>query len=166
MIRLTNLSKQYGSFTAVDAINLTVPPGELFGFLGPNGAGKTTTLRMIAGILQPTSGSVEIDGVEKTEDLDTHVAISLDRVYGIDAPTDKVREALGYVARRLRRYDPLIEYLDGLVWDKVGRLDTLLIKHGGAADHRDRQGRGHRGPQAHVRQVRRRRRNGRRGSGH
>ena len=45
---------------------------------------------------------VEIDGVEKTEDLDTHVAISLDHVYGIDAPTDKVREALGYVARRLR----------------------------------------------------------------
>ena len=68
MIRLTNLSKQYGSFTAVDAINLTVPPGELFGFLGPNGAGKTTTLRMIAGILQPTSGSVEIDGVDIAKD--------------------------------------------------------------------------------------------------
>ena len=44
MIRLTNLSKKYGSFTAVDAINLTVPPGELFGFLGPNGAGKTTKI--------------------------------------------------------------------------------------------------------------------------
>ena len=68
MIRLTNLSKKYGSFTAVDAINLTVPPGELFGFLGPNGAGKTTTLRMIAGILQPTSGTVEIGGVDVTKD--------------------------------------------------------------------------------------------------
>jgi ABC-2 type transport system ATP-binding protein len=68
VIRLTNLSKKYGSFTAVDAINLTVPPGELFGFLGPNGAGKTTTLRMIAGILQPTSGTVEIGGVDVTKD--------------------------------------------------------------------------------------------------
>jgi ABC-2 type transport system ATP-binding protein len=56
MIKLTNLTERYGSFTAVDGINLEVPRGELFGFLGPNGAGKTTTLRMIAGILRPTSG--------------------------------------------------------------------------------------------------------------
>ena len=64
MIRLTNLTKRYGSFTAVNAINLEVPRGELFGFLGPNGAGKTTTLRMIAGILRPTSGSVRIGGID------------------------------------------------------------------------------------------------------
>src|ERR1700752_3032864 len=63
MIKLTNLPKRYGSFTAVNAINLEVSRGELFGFLGPNGAGKTTTLRIIAGILQPTSGTVEIGGV-------------------------------------------------------------------------------------------------------
>lgn len=68
MIRLTNLTKKYGTFTAVDAINLEVPPGELFGFLGPNGAGKTTTLRMIAGILQPTGGTVEIGGVDIVKD--------------------------------------------------------------------------------------------------
>ncbi|MGH7734117.1 MAG: ATP-binding cassette domain-containing protein, partial [Gemmatimonadales bacterium] len=55
MIRLTDLTKRYGKFTAVDDISLHVPRGELFGFLGPNGAGKTTTLRMIAGILQPTA---------------------------------------------------------------------------------------------------------------
>ena len=64
MIRLTSLTKRYGSFTAVDAIDLTVPQGELFGFLGPNGAGKTTTLRMIAGILRPTAGCVEIAGID------------------------------------------------------------------------------------------------------
>jgi len=64
MIELTNLTKRYGSFTAVNAINLEVPKGELFGFLGPNGAGKTTTLRMIAGILRPTSGSVNIGGID------------------------------------------------------------------------------------------------------
>ena len=62
MIRLTNLTKRYGAFTAVDGIALEVPKGQLFGFLGPNGAGKTTTLRMIAGILQPTSGTVEVAG--------------------------------------------------------------------------------------------------------
>lgn len=63
MIKLTNLTKRYGAFTAVNSINLEVPRGELFGFLGPNGAGKTTTLRMIAGILRPTSGIVEIGGI-------------------------------------------------------------------------------------------------------
>src|SRR5688500_12290005 len=64
MIELKALTKRYGSFTAVDALDLQVPKGELFGFLGPNGAGKTTTLRMIAGILRPTAGTVRIGGVD------------------------------------------------------------------------------------------------------
>ena len=68
MIRLEGLSKRYGSFTAVDAIDLTVPRGELFGFLGPNGAGKTTTLRMIAGILRPSGGKVLIGDVDMQAD--------------------------------------------------------------------------------------------------
>ena len=62
MIRLKDLTKRYGKFTAVDGISLEVPRGELFGLLGPNGAGKTTTMRMIAGILQPTSGSILVGG--------------------------------------------------------------------------------------------------------
>jgi ABC-2 type transport system ATP-binding protein len=64
MIQLTALTKRYGRFTAVDAIDLDVPRGQLFGFLGPNGAGKTTTLRMIAGILRPTGGTVRIAGID------------------------------------------------------------------------------------------------------
>jgi ABC-2 type transport system ATP-binding protein len=64
VIRLTGLTKHYGTFTAVNGIDLDVPRGELFGLLGPNGAGKTTTLRMIAGILRPTSGVVEVGGVD------------------------------------------------------------------------------------------------------
>jgi ABC-2 type transport system ATP-binding protein len=64
MIELRGLTKRYGSFTAVDGIDLSVPTGEIFGFLGPNGAGKTTTLRMIAGILQPSAGTVEIGGID------------------------------------------------------------------------------------------------------
>jgi len=63
MIKLSQLTKRYGTFTAVDRLDLEVPAGQLFGFLGPNGAGKTTTLRMIAGILKPTAGIVEIGGV-------------------------------------------------------------------------------------------------------
>ena len=64
MIRLNQVTKRYGRFTAVDKIDLAVPSGELFGFLGPNGAGKTTTFRMIAGILRPTSGTVEVGGID------------------------------------------------------------------------------------------------------
>jgi ABC-2 type transport system ATP-binding protein len=62
VIRLTELVKRYGTFTAVDGITLEVPKGELFGLLGPNGAGKTTTIRMIAGILRPSEGTVEVGG--------------------------------------------------------------------------------------------------------
>jgi ABC-2 type transport system ATP-binding protein len=64
VITLTHLTKRYGGFTAVDAIDLRVPRGELFGFLGPNGAGKTTTFRMIAGIILPTAGTIEIGGID------------------------------------------------------------------------------------------------------
>jgi ABC-2 type transport system ATP-binding protein len=64
MIRLEGLTKRYGSFTAVDGIDLHVPKGDVFGFLGPNGAGKTTTLRIIAGILRPTAGRVWLGGVD------------------------------------------------------------------------------------------------------
>src|SRR5256884_4906906 len=68
MIELRALTKKYGSFTAVDSIDLSVPDGELSGFLGPNGAGNATTLRMIAGILQPTSGSIHLAGIDLAED--------------------------------------------------------------------------------------------------
>jgi ABC-2 type transport system ATP-binding protein len=62
MIRVEHLVKQYGSFRAVDDVSLDVPAGEIHGFLGPNGAGKTTTIRIIAGLLKPTSGRVMVDG--------------------------------------------------------------------------------------------------------
>jgi ABC-2 type transport system ATP-binding protein len=64
VIRINQLTKRYGRFTAVDRIDLAVPSGELFGFLGPNGAGKTTTFRMIAGILRPTGGTIEVGGID------------------------------------------------------------------------------------------------------
>ena len=68
MLHIKNLSKSYGSFRAVNNLNLTVNSGEFFGFLGPNGAGKTTTIKIISGLLSPTTGSVAIDGFDIQKD--------------------------------------------------------------------------------------------------
>ena len=62
MIAIYDLVKKYGTFTAVDGVTLEVARGEIHGFLGPNGAGKTTTIRMIAGLLKPTSGRILVNG--------------------------------------------------------------------------------------------------------
>jgi ABC-2 type transport system ATP-binding protein len=64
VVEIKGVRKLFGDFAAVEQIDLTVLPGEVFGFLGPNGAGKTTTLRMITGLLQPTKGTVHICGID------------------------------------------------------------------------------------------------------
>ncbi len=89
MIRLSELTKRYGTFTAVDRIDLEVPRGELFGLLGPNGAGKTTSIRMIAGILRPTSGTVTVGGID------------------IQARPLEAKARLGYIPDRPFVYDKL-----------------------------------------------------------
>lgn len=66
VIELRSLTKQYGSFTAVDHLDLVVPAGEVFGLLGPNGAGKSTTILMMIGLTEPTSGSVSVCGIDST----------------------------------------------------------------------------------------------------
>jgi ABC-2 type transport system ATP-binding protein len=63
MIRVQNLVKTFGTFTAVDDVSFDVAEGEIFAFLGPNGAGKTTTIKMLTTLLHPTSGSIELDGL-------------------------------------------------------------------------------------------------------
>ena len=68
MIAIHDLVKTYGRFTAVNGVSLEVKPGEIHGFLGPNGAGKTTTLRMIAGLLKPTAGRIEVNGYDLATD--------------------------------------------------------------------------------------------------
>ncbi len=64
MIEITALTKIYGNLKAVDQVSLSIPKGEIFGFIGPNGAGKTTTIQMITGLIRPTSGSVNICGID------------------------------------------------------------------------------------------------------
>lgn len=125
MIELSNLTKRYGRFTAVDGINLTIPRGELYGLLGPNGAGKTTTMRMIAGILQPTSGTVKIAGA----DIQTNPLVAKSRLGFIpDRPFvyDKLTgaEFLRFVAGLYgqegesieRRIDELLELFELAPW--------------------------------------------------
>ena len=67
MIELKELTKKYANYTAVDHLSLNVDKGEIYGFIGPNGAGKTTTIKMMGGLLEPTSGSVFISGINMSE---------------------------------------------------------------------------------------------------
>src|SRR5246500_3989092 len=64
MIRVRNLVKTFGTFTAVNDVSFEVAEGEIFAFLGPNGAGKTTTIKMLTTLLRPTSGAIELDGLD------------------------------------------------------------------------------------------------------
>jgi len=125
MIRLEQLTKRYGDFTAVEGIDLEIPAGTLYGFLGPNGAGKTTTMRMIAGILRPTSGRVEVAGIDVVRDpvrAKAGMGFIPDRPYVYDKLTGA--EFLRFVAALYgqggadieRRIDELLELFDLSRW--------------------------------------------------
>jgi len=88
-IEVTGLTKVFGSFTAVDHISFTVRRGEIFGFLGANGAGKSTTIRMLCGLLQPTSGTGRVGG------------------FDIVSQTEQVKLNIGYMSQRFSLYDDL-----------------------------------------------------------
>jgi ABC-2 type transport system ATP-binding protein len=89
MIELDQVTKVYGSKTAVDRLSLSIPAGELFAFLGPNGAGKTTTIKMMCGLLFPTSGTVKVGGFDLQHD------------------GDRARQSLSYVPDQPFLYDKL-----------------------------------------------------------
>ena len=92
MLELDGIVKRYGDFVAVDGLDLRVPRGEIFGFLGPNGAGKTTTIRMVAGVLEPTEGSIVIGGY----DLATHPVEAKSRIGYIPGSALPLRKAFGW----------------------------------------------------------------------
>jgi ABC-2 type transport system ATP-binding protein len=99
VIELKNVSKRYGTKTAVHDLSLSVPAGELFAFLGPNGAGKTTTIKMLCGLLFPTSGEVRVGGFDlKTQGDQARQLISYvpDQPYLYDKLTG--REFLQFIA--------------------------------------------------------------------
>ena len=70
MIEIRSLTKDYGSFRAVDSMNLHIPDGQVLGLLGPNGAGKTTTIRILTGYMPPTMGSITVDGYDSVRESD------------------------------------------------------------------------------------------------
>jgi len=88
-ISTRGLTKKFGDFTAVDGVEVDVYYGEIFGFLGPNGSGKTTTIRMLLGLLEPTSGSVQVLGLP------------------INGATEKIRPRIGYMSQRFSLYNDL-----------------------------------------------------------
>ena len=125
MIELLGLTKRYGKFTAVDNISLTIPRGELYGLLGPNGAGKTTTMRMIAGILRPTAGLIQIAGINLLTDpmeAKRRLGFIPDRPFVYDKLTGA--EFLRFVAGLYgqdgeaidKRIDELLELFELLPW--------------------------------------------------
>lgn len=119
VIEVERYTKLYGEMVAVNALSFTVPPGEVLGLVGPNGAGKTTTLRALAGILQPTSGSIRIAGIDlKTSPVEAkgRLAFIPDEPQLFDYLT--VTEHLQFVARLYGvddagpRIPPLLEELE------------------------------------------------------
>ena len=115
MIRIVNLTKFYGKLAAVDHISLEVAQGEIFGFLGPNGAGKTTTIKMMAGLLQPTDGSILLHG------------------YDIQKEPLKAKSITGFIPDRPFLYEKLtaMEFMRFVaelydMHDSSGRINDLL----------------------------------------
>lgn len=113
-VQTSSLTRRFGDFTAVQDVNLSVAPGQFFGFLGPNGAGKSTTIKMLTGLLAPTSGRIEILGQDFTGDtveLKRQIGVVpeglalfgrltapeylrfVGRMYGLDAQTTQQRSA-------------------------------------------------------------------------
>jgi ABC-2 type transport system ATP-binding protein len=89
VVRADSLTKRFGDFTAVDSVSFAVPAGEVAGFLGPNGSGKTTTIRMLLGLLQPTSGGAEVLGFDIAKDA------------------EPIRQRVGYVSQKFALYHDL-----------------------------------------------------------
>jgi len=101
IIRTNGLTKKFGDFTAVDDLTLSVAPGSIFAFLGANGSGKSTTIRMLIGILQPSGGSIEVDGID------------------VIATPRRVRDHIGYMGQKVSLYQGLslrenVEFYAGL----------------------------------------------------
>jgi ABC-2 type transport system ATP-binding protein len=88
-VSVQNLEKKFGDFTAVNRINFAVKRGEIFGFLGPNGAGKSTTIRMLCGILMPTSGAGYVAG------------------YDINQEQELIKQNIGYMSQKFSLYEDL-----------------------------------------------------------
>jgi ABC-2 type transport system ATP-binding protein len=126
-VSVTNLEKKFGDFTAVNKINFEVTRGEIFGFLGPNGAGKSTTIRMLCGILTPTSGAGTVAG------------------FDIMRQQEEIKQNIGYMSQKFSLYDDLtveenVDFYSGIY--KVPRENrearkAEIIKMAGIEDFKE-----------------------------
>jgi len=88
-VEIDDMVKTFGTFVAVDHVSIQVPKGEIFGFLGPNGAGKSTTIRMLCGLLTPTSGRGSVNG------------------FDVARQPEEIRRSIGYMSQKFSLYDDL-----------------------------------------------------------
>jgi ABC-2 type transport system ATP-binding protein len=109
-VHVEHLTRTFGSFTAVDDISLDVRPGEIFGFLGANGAGKTTAIRMLCGLLPPTSGEATVAG------------------YSIRTHASEIKRRIGYMSQRFSLYEDLTVEQNIEFYGGVYGLDRATIR--------------------------------------
>ena len=117
-VKTENLTRRFGKFTAVDEVSIEVASGEIFGFLGANGAGKTTMIRMLCGLLKPTSGSASVAG------------------FDVYKKTEQIKKTIGYMSQKFSLYDDLtigenIEFyggIYGLSADTIERRKKELLE--------------------------------------
>src|SRR5262245_45852174 len=111
MIECENLTRRFGSFTAVDHVSFKIEKGSIFGFLGPNGSGKSTVIRMLCGLLQPTEGVGRIAGFDVT------------------TQTDEIKNLIGYMSQKFSLYDELTVYENLQFYGKLyGLSGADLVK--------------------------------------
>src|SRR5205809_6743833 len=120
-ISVKDLTRKFGDFVAVDRLTFDVREGEIFGFLGSNGAGKSTTIRMLCGLLKPTSGTAVVGGVDVSRD------------------PEGVKQRIGYMSQKFSLYEALtvdqnIRFwgaLYGLDDDQIARRRSFVIEMAG-----------------------------------
>ena len=125
-VRIDNLTKTFGDFVAVDRVSIEVRQGEIFGFLGPNGAGKSTTIRILCGLMAPTSGSATVAG------------------FDVATQPEEIKRHIGYMSQKFSLYDDLtveenIEFFGGVYGvtpQKLAEREEYVLQMAGLEDKR------------------------------
>jgi len=109
-IIVENLTKKFGHFTAVNNLSFSIKKGEIFGFLGANGAGKTTAMKMMCGLLLPTSGTAKIGG------------------YDLATQSKAIKKNIGYMSQRFSLYDDLTVYENMQLFGTIYKIEKQTLK--------------------------------------
>lgn len=109
IIRCEHLTRRFGSFTAVDNVSFSIARGSIFGFLGPNGSGKSTVIRMLCGLLQPTSGRAWLSG------------------FDVAAETDRIKTLIGYMSQKFSLYDELTVHENLMFYGRLYGLGGAML---------------------------------------